>query len=257
MGRRPNEIATMPKEPHFTPESMLSLLGIRPGALAPTALIPGPKERSQKLLASLESPKKIFSFLDYEMHVGSHQGKKVTVGNGGRYAPDTAITTDILCAGGVESLIRLGSCGALQEGIRVGDLIIVTGATRGEGTSRYYVPENFSTVSHPDLVRALTEAAESLKLRYHLGRVYTTDALFQETGEFMDELTQQGISGIDMVTSAFLTVAQVRNKKAGALLAVSDECWNGKKGFRDPLFLQCEENMMEVGLRAIHLLDPK
>jgi uridine phosphorylase len=245
----------MLKESHFTPETMLSLLGIRSGALAPTALIPGPKERSQKLLSILEKPKKIFSFLDYEMHVGNHQGKPVTVGNGGRYAPDTAITTEILCAGGVESLIRLGSCGALKEGIQIGDLIIVTGAARGEGTSRYYVPENFSTVAHPDLVRALVEAAESLKLRYHLGRVYTTDALFRETPEFMDELMQQGFSGIDMVTSSFLTVAQVRNKKPGALLAVSDECWNGKKGFRDPLFLQCEEAMMEVGLRAIHFLD--
>lgn len=245
----------MRREAHFTPETMLSLLGIRAGALAPTALIPGPKERSQRLLASLESPKKVFSFLDYEMHVGSHQGKKVTVGNGGRYAPDTAITTEILCAGGVESLIRLGSCGALQEGIRVGDLIIATGATRGEGTSRYYVPDNFSTLSHPGLVRALAQAAEAMKIRYHLGRVYTTDALFRETREFMDQLTQEGISGIDMVTSSFLTVAQVRNKQAVALLAVSDECWNGKMGFRDPLFLQCEENMMEVGLRAIHLLD--
>lgn len=245
----------MLKESHFTPETMLSLLGIRAGALAPTALIPGPKERSQKLLSNLENPKKIFSFLDYEMHVGSHQGKLVTVGNGGRYAPDTAITTELLCAGGVESLIRLGSCGALKEGIHIGDLIIVTGAARGEGTSRYYVPESFSTVAHPDLVHALAEAAGSLKLRFHLGRVYTTDALFRETPEFMDKLMQQGFSGIDMVTSSFLTVAQVRNKKPGALLAVSDECWNGKKGFRDPLFLQCEENMMEVGLRAIHLLD--
>jgi uridine phosphorylase len=155
----------------------------------------------------------------------------------------------------VDSLIRLGSCGALKEGIRVGDLVIVTGAARGEGTSRYYVPENFSTVSHPDIVHALAQAAESLKLRYHLGRVYTTDALFQETPEFMEELQQNGISGIDMVTSSFLTVAQVRNKRAGALLAVSDECWNGKMGFRDPLFLECEEKMLDVGLRAIHLLD--
>jgi uridine phosphorylase len=242
------------REAHFTPETLLSLLGIRKGALPPTALIPGPKERSQKLLANLENPRKVFSFLDYEVHAGTYQGKKVTVGNGGRYAPDTAITTEILCAGGVESLIRLGSCGALLEGIHVGDLIIVTGAVRGEGTSRYYVPENFSTVAHPDLVRVLVEAAKSLNIRYHLGRVYTTDALFRENREFIDALTEQRIAGIDMVTSAFLTVAQVQNRKAGALLAVSDECWNGKMGFRDPLFLQCEERMMEVGLKAVHLL---
>jgi purine-nucleoside phosphorylase len=70
----------------------------------------------------------------------------------------------------------------------------------------------------------------------------------------IDGLEQQGISCIDMVTSAFLTVAQVRNKRAGAILAVSDECLNGKMGFRHPRFLNAEEQMVEVGLKAVHLL---
>ncbi|MGH7775031.1 MAG: hypothetical protein ACREQA_22620 [Candidatus Binatia bacterium] len=244
----------MRREAHFTPEKMLSLLGVKAGSLAPFALIPGPKERSQMLLGALENPTKSFSFLDYEMHTGSHNGKRVTVGNGGRYAPDTAITTEILCAGGVESLIRIGSCGSLQEQIKIGDLIIVTGAVRGEGTTAYYVARNFSTLSHPEIVSALTEAAKSLKVRYHLGHVYTTDALFQETPELIEELERQRISGIDMVTSTFLTIAQVRKKRAGAILAVSDECLQGKMGFRDPIFLEAEEKMVEVAFKAIHLI---
>ena len=243
-----------PREPHFTPKKLLSLLGVKAGSLPPVALIPGPRERSQMILGGLEDSGKAFSFLDYEVHTGTYKGKKVTIGNGGRYAADTAITTELLCAAGVESLIRIGSCGALQKKIRVGDLVIVTGALRGEGTTAYYVSKNFSTVSHPDIVRALTEAAKSLKIRCHLGWVYTTDALFQETPELIDELEQQGVSCIDMVTSAFLTVAQVRNKRAGAILAVSDECLNGTMGFRHPRFLNAEEKMVEVGLKAIHLL---
>jgi DeoD family purine-nucleoside phosphorylase len=242
----------MRKGPHFTPEKMASLLGLKVGSLAPIALIPGPKERSQMILEVLHNPTKSFSFLDYEMHTGNYNGTKVTVGNGGMYAPDTAITTEILCAGGVDSLIRIGSCGSLQEEVRIGDLVIVSGAVRGEGTTSYYVPKNFSTVSHPEIVRALTEAANSLEVRYHVGRVYTTDALFQETPELIEELNQQGVSAIDMVTSAFLTVAQVRNRKAGAILAVSDECLHGKMGFRDPTFLKAEEKMVEVALKAIH-----
>ena len=242
------------REPHFTPKKLLSLLGVKVGSLPPVALIPGPRERSQMILGGLRDPSKAFSFLDYEVHTGTHKGKRVTVGNGGRYAADTAITTEILCAAGVESLIRVGSCGALQKKVRIGDLVIVTGALRGDGTTPYYVPKNFSTVSHPEIVRVLIEAAKSLKVRYHLGWVYTTDALFQETPELIDGLEQQGISCIDMVTSAFLTVAQVRNKRAGAILAVSDECLNGTMGFRHPRFLKAEEKMVEVGLKAIHLL---
>ena len=105
----------------------------------------------------LDQPQKNFTFLDYEMHTGTLDGKRVTVGNGGRYAPDTAITTEILCGAGVESLIRFGSCGSLQEHVKIGDLVIVTGALRGEGTSPYYVPKNFSTVAHPRISRR-TEA---------------------------------------------------------------------------------------------------
>lgn len=242
------------REPHFTPKKLLSLLSVKPGSLPPVALIPGPRERSQMILGGLEDTRKAFAFLDYEAHTGSHKGKRITVANGGRYAADTAITTELLCAAGVESLIRIGSCGGLQKKVRIGDLVIVTAALRGEGTTPYYVPKNFSTVAHPDIVRALVEAAKSLKVRYHLGWVYTTDALFQETPDLIDGLEQQGISCIDMVTSAFLTVAQVRNKKAGAILAVSDECLNGKMGFRHPRFLGAEEQMVKVGLKAVHLL---
>jgi len=244
----------MLKESHFTPQKMLSMLDVKADSLGPYALIPGPKERSQMLLGKLENPRKNFSFLDYEMHTGSIDGKRVTVGNGGRFAPDTAMTTEILCAGGAEFLIRVGSCGSLQEQVKIGDLLIVTGAIRGEGTTSYYVPKNFSTVASPVVVNALQRAAEDLQVRYHLGRVFTTDALFQETPELIQELNEQNVSSIDMVTSTFLTISQVRQKKAGAVLAVSDECLCGKFGFRDPLFLSAEEKMVEVAQRALRYL---
>ncbi len=206
------------------------------------------------LLENLENPKKSFSFLDHEMHTGTCNGKRVTVGNGGRYAADTAITTELLCAGGVESLIRIGSCGALNKNVKIGDLVIVTGAIRGEGTTPYYVTQNFSTVSHPEIVHVLTEASKAFQVTVHLGWVYTTGALFQETPELLDGLERQGISAIDMVTSSFLTVAQVRNKKAGAILAVSDECFSGNYGFRDPRFLDAENKMVDVAFKAIQFM---
>jgi uridine phosphorylase len=244
----------MLKESHFTPQRMLTMLGLKPDSLGPYALIPGPKERSEMLLKLLDDPRKNFTFLDYEMHSGTLEGKRVTVGNGGRYAPDTAITTEILCGAGAQSLIRIGSCGSLQEHVKIGDLVIVTGALRGDGTSRYYVAENFSTKAHADVIDALKAAAEGVKVRYHLGRIFTTDALFQETPELIQQLSEQNLSGIDMVTSAFLTIAQVRGKKAGAVLAVSDECLCGRFGFRDPAFLEAEQKTIEVARKALQYL---
>jgi uridine phosphorylase len=244
----------MVKESHFTPQRMLSMLGLKGNSLGPYALIPGPKERSEMMLKLLDGAQKNFTFLDYEMFTGTLEGKRVTVGNGGRYAPDTAITTEILCGAGAEALIRVGSCGSLQEDVKIGDLVIVTGALRGDGTSRYYVAENFSTIAHGEIVSALKQAAEALKVRHHLGWIFTTDALFQETPELIQQLNQQNISSIDMVTSTFLTISQVRGKKAGAVLAVSDECLHGKFGFRDPAFFEAEQKTIEVARRALNYL---
>jgi uridine phosphorylase len=244
----------MVKESHFTPQRMLSMLGLKGNSLGPYALIPGPKERSEMMLKLLDGAQKNFTFLDYEMFTGTLEGKRVTVGNGGRYAPDTAITTEILCGAGAEALIRVGSCGSLQEDVKIGDLVIVTGALRGDGTSRYYVAENFSTVAHGEIISSLKRAAEELKVRHHLGWIFTTDALFQETPELIQQLNQQNISSIDMVTSTFLTIAQVRGKKAGAVLAVSDECLHGKFGFRDPAFFEAEQKTIEVARRALNFL---
>jgi uridine phosphorylase len=244
----------MVKEPHFTPQRMLNMLGLKPDSLGPYALVPGPKERSEMMLKLLDSPQKNFTFLDYEMHTGSLEGKRVTIGNGGRYAPDTAITTEILCGAGAQSLIRVGSCGSLQENVKIGDLVIVTGALRGDGTSRYYVAENFSTIGSADIVSALRQAAQDLKVRHHLGWIFTTDALFQETPELIQQLNEQNVSSIDMVTSTFLTIAQVRGKKAGAVLAVSDECLHGKFGFRDPAFFEAEQKTIEVARKALQYL---
>ena len=244
----------MVKEPHFTPQRMLNMLGLKRDSLGPYALVPGPKERSELLLKLLAGAQKSFTFLDYEMHTGALDGKRVSVGNGGRYAPDTAITTEILCGAGAEALIRIGSCGSLQDNIKIGDLVIATGALRGDGTSRYYVADNFSTLAHGDIVDALNQAADELKVRYHLGWIFTTDALFQETPELIDQLNQQNVSSIDMVTSTFLTIAQVRGKKAGAVLAVSDECLHGKFGFRDPAFFDAEQKTIEVARQALNYL---
>ena len=183
----------MLKEPHFTPQKMISMLGLKADSLGPYALIPGPRERSEMMLGLLESPTKNFTFLDYEMHTGTLDGKRVTIGNGGRYAPDTAMTTEILCAAGTDSLIRVGSCGSLQDHVKIGDLVIVTGAIRGEGTTSYYVPKNFSTLAHAGVVQALQRAAESLRVRHHLGWIFTTDALFQETPALIRELNEQKV----------------------------------------------------------------
>ena len=249
----------MRSEPHLTAEKVLSRLGVRPGAFGEVALVPGPRDRAAKLRRALRDPRRTLAFQDYEMHTGALGARRVTVGNGGRYSADTAITTELLCAGGVETLVRVGSCGSLQHTVKLGDIVIATGAVRGDGASPRYVTESsgaedFATLPHPRVVEALARAADSLKAPVHHGQVFTTDALFRETPEFLAGLERQQITAIDMVTAAFLTVARFRNARAGAILAVSDECLTGRLGFRHPSFLEAEERIAEIALKAVEWL---
>jgi len=94
-------------------------------------------------LEKLENCVKNFTFLGYTFWTGFYNGKKVTVGNGGFYAPDSAFVTEFLCVGGINTLIRLGSCGALREDINVGDYVLATDIIRGDGATKYYVDDNY------------------------------------------------------------------------------------------------------------------
>ncbi len=254
--------------PHITAEGMLARLRVKRGALGKVALVAGPRERGARLRASLENPRKTLAFQDYEMHTGELDGRRVTAGNGGRYSADTAITTELLCAAGVETLVRVGSCGSLQETVKLGDIVIVTAAVRGDGASPRYVTDDFDTLfrpnapephggdaqralPHPRVTEALTRAAESLHVPVHHGAVFTTDALFRETPRLLAALEAEGTAAIDMVTAAFLTVAQAKGACAGAILAVSDECVSGKLGFHGAAFRQAEQRIMAIALKAL------
>ena len=125
----------MKKEIHLTGQDLLGMVQVKPGDFGKYAIIPGTAERRDAILQYLEKPVKSFSFFEYSMYTGFFEGIKVAVGNGGRFSPDSAIIAEILCAGKVEYIIRAGSCGALDEKIKVGDIVLGTGVVRGDGVT--------------------------------------------------------------------------------------------------------------------------
>src|SRR3989338_9058554 len=123
----------MQKEAHLTGRDLMGMVQLTPADVGKYAIVPGPRERADAIVKKLENPVKNFSFMEYTMHTGQFDGTKVTTINGGRFAADTSITTEILCNAQVKAMIRVGSCGALREDIKVGDLVIATTALKGEG----------------------------------------------------------------------------------------------------------------------------
>ena len=247
----------MTKDVHMDAGDLLQMVQLEPGSLGKYAIVPGPIERVQPVLKRLTDPIKDFSFAGIDMYTGEVGDTLVTTANSGMYAPSGAIISEILAEGGTEHMIRVGSCGAMREDINIGDLIIVSSCIRGDGTSRYYVPDSFSTAADVMVTSALMEACDRLEFTYHVGAVWTTDALLRETKALIQEMCDLKAIGVDMISSSLLTVAQLKGLKAGAILAVSDNVITGELGFQSPRYFRAETATIRAALEAISILESK
>jgi purine-nucleoside phosphorylase len=193
--------------------------------------------------------------MEYTMYTGTYLGVKVTGINGGRFAADTSITTEILCNAKVQCLIRIGSCGALTSDVKIGDLIVANGCVRGDGVTPYYVDQNFETKPDAELTQMITKIAQGVVApmgnKVHEGKVWTTDAILRETKEHVNKAVNQGAIGVDMVSSAFLTIAQLYKIPAVSILAVSDNIMTGEMGFMNPDYYMSEGSLITIALNLI------
>ena len=247
----------MQKEVHLTGKDLTNMVQLRPQDVGKYALVPGPKDRLEVLMKKLENPVKNFSFMEYTMYTGNFEGIKLTAINGGRFSTDTSITTEVMCNAGIQNIIRVGTCGSLDENIKVGDLFVVDEVIRGDGVTPYYVDKNFKTVSDKKISDTMYEIAKGMGLNVHRGLCWTTDALLRETRDIVEAKRKEGAKVVDMVSSTLLTIAQTYNIKAGSILAVSDNVVTGEMGFMNPLYYMAESNVIKIGLETVKKLEGK
>jgi len=247
----------MQKDIHLTGKDLTAMVQLRPQDVGKYAIVPGPKDRLETLLKKIENPMKNFSFMEYTMYTGMFNGIKLTAINGGRFSTDTSITTEVMCNAGIQNIIRIGTCGAMDENIKVGDLVIVDKVIRGDGVTPYYVKDDFVTKSDKKITDTLEEVAKSMGANVHRGTTWTTDALLRETREIVEAKRKEGAIAVDMVSSTILTIAQTYNIKAGSILAVSDNVITGEMGFMNPLYYMAEANLINIALETVKKLEGK
>jgi uridine phosphorylase len=247
----------MQKEIHLTGRDLTGMVQLRPQDVGKYAIVPGPKDRLEVLLKKIENPVRNFSFMEYTMYTGSYAGIKITAINGGRFSADTAITTEVMCNAQIQNIIRIGTCGALDENIKVGDLVVADRIIRGDGVTPYYVDSNFKTVADKKIADTLEQVAKDSGVNVHHGCVFSTDALLRETRELVEAKRKEGAIAADMVSSALLTIAQLNKVKAGAILAVSDNVITGEMGFMNPLYYMAETKLIEIALETVKRLEGK
>lgn len=247
----------MQKEIHMTGKDLTQMVQLRPQDVGKYAIVPGPKDRLEVLLKKFENPVKNFTFMEYSMFTGTVDGIKITAINGGRFSTDTSITTEVMCNAEIQNIIRVGTCGSLDENIKIGDLFVVDEIIRGDGVTPYYVDKDFKTVADKKIADTLYEVGKGMGLAIHRGKAWTTDALLRETREIVEAKRKEGARVVDMVSATLLTIAQTYNIKAGSILAVSDNVVTGEMGFMNPLYYMAESNILKIALETVKKLEGK
>jgi uridine phosphorylase len=154
-------------------------------------------------------------------------------------APYAAMLLETLIAWGAKKIIFIGWCGSISQKIKIGDIIVATSAIIDEGTSRHY-KEDDHQISFPSerMVTELKGALDRIRVNYHHGSVWTTDAIYRETRDKIEDYQRLDAVGVEMEISALFTVAKFRKVDLGAIVVVSDELasFKWRPGFKTDIF---------------------
>lgn len=211
-----------------------------PRDLAKYLLVPGDPERVVKIASFWEEAREIAFHREFRAYTGKYKGVEISALSSGIGPACMAIVINEVANIGVETLIRVGSSGAIQEKISCGDLIISTGAVRLDATSNCYVPVEYPAVANYEVVLALIEAAETLGVRYHVGITATTSDFYagqerpvfkntykQWRGNLLPILQEANVLNFEMETATLFVLANLFKLRAGTICAVyANRCTN-------------------------------
>ncbi len=224
-------------------------------------LVPGDPFRTPLIAKFIEDAKEVAFSREYRTFTGSVDGVKVSTMSTGMGGPSVAIGIEELHELGVHTLLRVGTCGAAQPEIKMGDLVISYAAVRSEGTPNGYVPLEYPAVASLHVVEALIEAAEAAGAKYHVGVTRSVDALYSDLlpdtmprPHLRDELEMWAKAGIlsnDMEASTLFVVSRIRQMRAGCVNLCVDELGAGEIHHIDPSYM---DRMLAVAVDAIRRL---
>jgi purine-nucleoside phosphorylase len=137
-------------------------------------------------------------------------------------APLAVLSLERLIASGIQEILILGFCGALNEHADIGEAVSIVEATSDEGTSRHYCPRKKIFRASPHFQRNVESVLRDRELPFIHGSVVSTDAPFRETHLWLKRHRAKGIGFVDMETSAVFALADFYGVQAAALLLVSD-----------------------------------
>ena len=240
-------------------------IALGPGELADLILLPGDPDRIARIAERLDSIEVERRHREFVSVTGMHRGRRISAVSTGIGADNVEIVmAEILAIVERPTFVRIGSSGALQPGIDIGDVIITTGAVRLETTTSWYVHEGFPAVADPQVVMALVEAGARLGIPAHVGITATAPGFFGAQGrpiprlpirypDLADEMARQGVLNFEMEASAVLVLAGLAGCRAGAVCGVFAQRVRGEFADADAR-ARTEAATIDIGLEALTVL---
>ena len=205
-------------------------VGLKKGDVGRYVLLPGDPGRVPKIAKFFDSAEKVASNREYTTYTGYIDGIKISATSTGIGCPSAAIALEELIRVGADTFIRVGTAGALQPYIKLGDVVISTGAIREDGTSKQYVPVSYPAVADLDVTLALREASKKLNLGHHCGVMHCKDAFYIEEPEMIPQYTfnnqlwetwrKANVMATSMESSALFTIGTIRRVRVGEITAI-------------------------------------
>ncbi len=203
------------------------------GDVARYVLLPGDPERVDIISSFWDERREVAYHREFKTHTGKYKGVPISATSTGIGSPSAIIALEELARIGADTFIRVGSTGAIQPEINVGDLIISSSAVRLEGTSKEYVRVEYPASANYEVILALIEAAESLGHKYHVGITASTDSFYLGQGRpgymgyeqsfsrtILQDLRRARVLNFEMEAAAIFTVANLYGLRAGSVAVV-------------------------------------
>ncbi|MCH1917963.1 purine-nucleoside phosphorylase [Shewanella sp. A3A] len=202
------------------------------GAFAETVLFPGDPLRAKYIAETfLEDVVQVTDVRNMLGFTGTYKGKKVSVMGSGMGIPSCSIyATELIKDYGVKNLIRVGSCGAISQDVKVRDVIIGMGACTDSQVNRTrFKGHDFAAVADYTLLSTVVDAAKAQNIPVRVGNVYSADLFYTPDGEMFDVMEKMGVLGVEMEAAGLYGVAHEFGARALCVVTVSDHIRTGEQ----------------------------
>jgi len=230
-------------------------LSAAPGDFADAVLLPGDPLRARHIAERcFEDLRQVNEVRGALAFTGSYRGMPVSVLGTGMGIPSASIyATELVAEYGVTRLVRVGSCGAVQDDIAMRDVILASGACTDSGVNRArYGGLDFAAIADFGLLVTAAQAAEARGVAVKVGNIHSADLFYEPRGELFETMEKMGVLAVEMEAAGIYGVAAERGARALTVLTVSDHIKTGERATSQERQTTFDE-MVDVALDGLVL----